>query len=60
MAKRVREQASKRARAVQNGNTEMRDGFIELRKGSRTSPHRNLTKYDRKDYRRDAQRGIYS
>ena len=51
---RRREQASKRAR-----NQEMGMAFVELRKGSRTSPHRNMTKYDRKDYRREVQRGIY-
>lgn len=47
-----REQASKRVR-----NEEMGAAFIELRKGSRTSPHRNKTKYSRGDYRREAQRG---
>ena len=52
---RRREQASKRARQQQNSNVEMRDAFIELRKGSRTAPHRNMTKYSRNDYKNSRQ-----
>ena len=50
---RRREQASKRTR-----NVEMGMAFIELRQGSRTSPHRNKAKYARSDYRRDRQKGF--
>lgn len=47
-----REQASKRVR-----NEAMGEAFRELRKGSTAQPHRNKAKYDRKDYRREKQRG---
>ena len=47
-----REQASKRDR-----NEAMGMAFIELRKGSRTEPHRNKARYNRNDYRNQAQRG---
>lgn len=48
-----RVQASKRQRNIDS----MGQAFIELRKGSRTSPHRNLSKYSRADYRNASQRG---
>lgn len=48
-----RVQASKRQRNIDS----MGQAFIELRKGSRTSPHRNMSRYDRNDYRRDSQNG---
>lgn len=47
-----RPQASKRVRSI-----EMGEGFRELRKGSRAQPHRNLSRYDRNDYRNEAQSG---
>jgi hypothetical protein len=47
MKKQRRVQASKRQRAIENGNPAIRDAFIELRKGSRTSPHKNRAR-DRK------------
>ena len=46
-----RVQASKRVRGV--GPDAMGRAFIELRKGSRTSPHRDRTVYNRNDYRWD-------
>lgn len=49
-----REQASKRVR-----NEAMGEAFRELRKGSRTSPHRNKKTYSRNDYRNSMQRGEY-
>lgn len=54
MASNRREQASKRVR-----NEAMGEAFRELRKGSRTSPHRDRSKYNRSDYRNKAQRGDY-
>ena len=48
-----RAQASKR-----NRNLEMGMAFVELRKGSRTSPHRDRSKYERNDFRRDSQKGF--
>lgn len=51
---RRREQASKRVR-----NEALGAGMRELRQGSRAQPHRNLTKYNRSDYRNKVQRGEY-
>ena len=48
-----RVQASKRQRNIDS----MGQAFIELRKGSRAQPHRNLSKYSRADYRNAAQNG---
>lgn len=50
---RRRAQASKRDR-----NLEMGMAFVELRKGSRTSPHRDHSKYERNDFRRRSQKGF--
>ena len=55
---RRRTQASKRDRALGMGNLEMGMAFVELRKGSRTSPHRDRSKYERNDFRRDSQKGF--
>jgi hypothetical protein len=46
-----RVQASKRVRG--QGPDNMGRAFIELRKGSRTSPHRDKTVYNRNDFRFD-------
>ena len=40
-------------------NEALGDAMRELRQGSRTSRHRNKTKYSRNDYRKQAQRGNY-
>jgi hypothetical protein len=46
-----RVQASKRVRG--QGPDNIGRAFIELRKGSRTSPHRNRARYSRNDFRFD-------
>ncbi len=50
-AKGKRVQASKRVRG--QGPDAMGRAFIELRQGSRTSPHRDRTTYSRADFRFD-------
>jgi len=47
----------KRAQRPKDRNYEMGRAFIELRQGSRTEPHRNRARYDRNDFRVNAQRG---
>ena len=38
-------------------NKPMHEAMVELRQGSRTSPHRNRARYNRNDWRRQAQSG---
>lgn len=56
MAKSKRRPQASKADRVRN--EDMGKAFIELRQGSRTSPHRNRAKYERNDFRREAQRGF--
>lgn len=52
--KRKRPQAPKNNR---HANPDMHRAMVELRQGSRTSPHRNRARYERNDYRNQSQRG---
>lgn len=57
MNKRRRPQATKGKTIKKTHLPEMGEAFRELRQGSRTSPHRNLARYERNDYRAQAQNG---
>lgn len=57
-SQRKREQKSKSLRNM--GNRPMYDAMQEIRRSSATEPHRDRTKYDRRDNRAVRQSGDYS